>query len=311
MPELPVRGATVCLDMTTLSANAALVRELVQVKSVQPIGQVAAIGWPVYSQAVRGGGLIFTRGTTPTGPRGPIEAIVPHPELVYSHNPIRFQTTYVLDYLQRLLADAGCTFEDVVRAEVYLVSMSDFAVFDDVWRKYFPTDPPARIVIQSPLAVPHAVVEIELVAVDPQGPYSKEVIAIDDVPTPMGAEPQAARAGPYLFFSTLMATDYVQGVPAEARPDPNFPFHASAIKLQTRYILKNVEAICEAAGTSIRNLVKRRAIHTDLSDFPEAEEVWRERLGCNLPPTTHFRTDGPLAVPGCTVMYDLTAFIED
>ena len=311
VPELPVHGATVCLDMTTLSENSALGRELVQVKSVQPIGQVAAIGWPVYSQAVRGGGLVFTRGTTPTGPRGPIEEIVPHPELAYLDSPIRFQTIYVLDYLQRLLEDAGCSFEDVVRAEVYLVSMSDFAVFDNVWGRYFPTDPPARIVIQSPLAVPHAVVEIELVAIDPQGPFKKEIIATDDAPTPLGAEPQAARAGPYLFFSTQIATDYVNGVPPEVRPDPNFPFHSSAIELQTRYILKNVEAICKAAGTSILNLVKRRAIHTGLTEFPEAEIVWRDRLGDRLPPTTHFRTEGPLAVPGCSVMYDLTAIVDD
>ena len=311
VPELPVHGASVCLDMTALAADAARGRELVQIRSVQPIGQVAAIGWPVYSQALRGGGLVFTRGTTPTGPRGPIDEIVPHSELVYRHNPIRFQTEYVLGYLKKLLADAECTFEDVARAEIYLVDMADYAVFDEVWSRHFPADPPARVVIQSPLAVPHTVVEIELVAVDPRGPHRKETVATDEAPSPLGAEPQAVKAGPYLFFSSQMATDYRSGVPAEARPDPNFPFHSSSVKLQTRYITKNVEAICRAAGTSIRHLVKRRAIHLDLKDCQEAEEVWRGTLGDCIPPTTCFRTDGPMAVPGCTVMYDLTAYLED
>ena len=311
VPELPVHGASVCLDMTNLAADAELDRELVQIRSVQPIGQVAAIGWPVYSQAVRGGGLVFTRGTTATGPRGPIDEIVPHEELAYRHNPVRFQTEYVLGYLKKLLADAGCTLEDVARAEIYLVDMADYAVFDEVWSKYFPVDPPARVVIQSPLAVPHTVVEVELVAVDPNGPYRKEIIATDDAPNPLGPEPQAVKAGPYLFLSSLMATDYRSGVPAEARPDPNFPYHTSGIRLQTEYILKNAEAICRSAGTSIRNLVKRRAIHTDLNDYQEAEESWRGAIGDRIPPTTCFRTDGPLAVPGCTVMYDLTAYIGE
>ena len=310
VPELPVHGASVCLDMTALATDAALDREVVQIRSVQPIGQVAAIGWAVYSQILRGGGLVFTRGTTATGPRGPIDEIVPHAELAYRHNPIRFQTEYVLSYLEKLLADADCGLEDVARAEIYLVDMADYAVFDEVWSQHFPADPPARVVIQSPLAVPHTVVEIELIAVDPRGPYRKETVATDEAPSPLGAEPQAVKAGPYLFFSSQMATDYRSGVPAEARPDPNFPFHASSVKLQTRYIMKNVESICRAAGTNIGNLVKRRAIHLDLNDSLEAEEVWRGTIGDHIPPTTWLRTDGPMAVPGCTVMYDLTACLE-
>ena len=220
VPELPVHGATVSLDMTTLRADASLDREQVEIKRVEPIGQVAAIGWSVYSQAMRGGGFIFTRGTTPTGPRGPIDEIVPHPELAYRHNPIRFQTEYVLEYLRKLLSDADCSFEDVVRAEIYLDRMEDYAVFDEVWQTYFPVDPPARVVIRSPMVVPHAIVEIELVAIDPRGPFRKEIIHTDEAPTPLGPEPQAVRAGPYLFLSTQMATDYCQGVAPEALRTP-------------------------------------------------------------------------------------------
>ena len=311
VPELPVHGAMVCLDMTTLRTGASLERKKVEITRVQPIGQVAAIGWSVYSQAMRGGGFIFTRGTTPTGPQGPIDEIVPHPELVYRHHPIRFQTRYVLEYLKRLLADAGCSFRDVVRAEIYLDRLEDYAVFDEVWGEYFPEDPPARVVIRSPMVVPHAIVEIELVAVDPMGPFRKEIIHTDAAPVPIGPEPQAVRAGPYLFLSTQMATDYRQGVAPEARTDPEFPFHKSPIQSQTAYILKNVEAICQAAGTSARHLVKRRSIHTDLGDHLEADLLWREATNDRLPPTTCFRTEAPLVVPGCLVQYDLTAVIPE
>ena len=129
------------------------------------------------------------------------------------------------------------------------------------------------------------------------------------MPKPIGLEAQAIKAGPFLFLSGQMATDYKQGVAPEARVDPNFPFHSSSIKRQANYILKNVEAICQAAGTSTQNLVRRRAMHFDLNELSEAEEVWREKVGDRLPPTTLFRVDGPLPVPDCTVQYDLVAFI--
>jgi enamine deaminase RidA (YjgF/YER057c/UK114 family) len=104
-----------------------------------------------------------------------------------------------------------------------------------------------------------------------------------------------------------MATDFESGLAAEARSDPNFPYHSSLARLQAEYILKNVDALCQAAGTSTRNLVKRRVHHTDLRDVPRAEAVWRAHLGDRLPPTSVLRTTGPLPVPDCTIQYDLIA----
>ena len=148
---------------------------------------------------------------------------------------------------------AAATAQGLVE-EIHLVEMKNLAGLDEVWRKFFPTNPPAR---------------------------------------------------------GQLATDYEHGVPPEAKPDPNFPFHSSSIKRQGEYIYKNVEAICEAAGTSPQNLVKRRVAHLDLADMPEAEEVWSGQLGERLPPTTFLRVNDPLTVPGCAVQYDLIAAIPD
>ncbi len=154
-------------------------------------------------------------------------------------------------------------------------------------------------------------VEIELIALDPRGPYRKQTVFTREAPAPLGPEPQAVTAGPYVFLSTQLATDYARGVPPEARPDPSFPFHSSGIARQVQYILRNADAICRAAGTSAHNLLKRRAVHLDLGELAEAEETWAEALGERVPPTTTFRVDGPLAVPGCTVQYDLVAGLVD
>jgi enamine deaminase RidA (YjgF/YER057c/UK114 family) len=198
----------------------------------------------------------------------------------------------------------------VVRGEIHLSDIRHLATLNRVWERFFPKDPPARIVVPLPLARPDIMlVEIELVALDPHGPYRKATVSTGEAPRPLGPEPQAVKAGPYVFLSTQMATDYRQGVPPEARPDPHFPFHASGIGRQAEYIFRNVDAICRAAGTSAKNLLRRRAVHTDLGELAEAEEVWGEKLGDRMPPTTAFRVQGPLAVPGCTVQYDLIAGI--
>ena len=71
-----------------------------------------------------------------------------------------------------------------------------------------------------------------------------------------------------------------------------------------------MDRLCKAAGTSIENLVRRRVHYVDLNDLAEAENIWAERLGDRLPPTTSFRIEGSLPVPGCLVQYDLIAFIQ-
>ena len=116
------------------------------------------------------------------------------------------------------------------------------------------------------------------------------------------------RAGPYLFLSGLMATDYEHGLAHEARVDPNFPYHASPIKREADYVLKSTDAICRAGGASMDNLVRRRAMHVSLDELGAAEASWRDALGDRLPPTTIFQTSTGLPVPDCRVQYDLIAY---
>ena len=190
-----------------------------------------------------------------------------------------------------------------------LADMNDFAELDEMWRDYFPSEPPARVVVPMGLVLPDMKIEIEVIAVDPKGPYRKEIVTTSKAPQSLSPEPQAVKAGPYLFLSGQMATDYVKGIPAEAQPDPNFPFHASPVQRQVQYIYKNVEAICKAAGTSPRNLLKRSAYYQDLKDMPVAERVWQRSLQERIPPTSHLAVPGSLPVPGCRVQYDLIALV--
>jgi len=311
IPETAVRGTSVVIDMVFLASDAKLDREAPEYdteKTPMP-AHVLIYGYPICLQAVRGGGFIFTQGKAATCADGAAPEISGHPDFPYRISPIKLQAEYILNFYKSLLEQMGTSLENVVKADLYMNNIKDIAGMDEVWRRFFPSNPPARTISPISLGVTDTVLEIELIAIDPKGPYHKEVISTTDAPAHFGSEPQAIKAGPYLFFSELLATDYKQAIAPEAEVDPNFPYHSSSIKRQVKYILKNAEAICQTAGTSTKNLVRRRALHFDLNELAEAEEVWIETLGDKLPPTTTFRTAGPLPVPGCTVQYDLVAFI--
>lgn len=308
-PGLPVRYARAMLDFINIAKDAKFPLEMVAVSKSPAIAHVKAIGWPVYSQVLKGGGFVFTRGTSPHNADGVLPEALPDFPFPYQFDQVQFQLRYELDRLRDLLADAGCTLADVVRAELYVTDMSMLAAIDEVWSEYFPVDPPARVVVPLGLAIPPMLVETELIAVDPKGPYRKQIIRTPDAPTSLSPESQAVKAGPYLFLSGQMATDYVNGIAPEAQVNPNFPFHQQAARLEAEYVLKNVGAICRAAGTSVRNLVKRRVHHLDMTDIPRAEAAWHAVLGEHVPATSTFKVAAPLPVPACRVQYDLIAYV--
>ena len=311
--ETPIKGASVIVDMVFLASDAKMNREIPEYdtdKTPKP-AHVLIYGYPICLQAVRGGGFIFTQGKAATCANGVAPEIAGHLDFPYRHNPIKLQARYILNFYKSLFEQMGSSLDHVVKAEVYLKNVKDIAGLNEVWRDFFRDNPPARTVTPVNIAVTDAVLEIKMIAIDPKGSYRKEVIYSDKVPKHFNDEPQAIKAGPYLFFSELLATDYRQGLAPEARADSNFPFHSSNIKNQVTYLLKNADAICKASGTSVKNLVRRRAIHLNLGELNEAEDVWISVMGDRIPPTTTFRVQGPLSVPGCSVQYDLIACIPD
>jgi 2-iminobutanoate/2-iminopropanoate deaminase len=73
------------------------------------------------------------------------------------------ETERVLQNLSAVLNAAGKSFDDVVRAGVYLTSMSDFAAMNGIYAKYFSQPFPARTTIGAAALPLGACVEIDLV----------------------------------------------------------------------------------------------------------------------------------------------------
>src|ERR1700746_1056478 len=74
------------------------------------------------------------------------------------------ETERVFQNLSAVLKAAGKSFDDVVRAGVFLTSMSDFAAMNGIYAKYFSQPFPARTTIGATALPLGACVEIDLVA---------------------------------------------------------------------------------------------------------------------------------------------------
>lgn len=78
---------------------------------------------------------------------------------------IRVQTRAVLENIRDVLAAAGADLADLVQATAYLVSMNDFAGYNEVWGEYFDASGPTRTTVAvHQLPHPHLLIEIQAVA---------------------------------------------------------------------------------------------------------------------------------------------------
>ena len=106
-----------------------------------------------FSQAVRSDGFLFFSGQVAQDPA--TGKVV--------EGGILAETERIFQNLSALLKAAGKSFDDVVRAGVYLTSMSDFAAMNGIYAKYFSQPFPARTVIAAAALPLGACVEIDLV----------------------------------------------------------------------------------------------------------------------------------------------------
>ena len=109
---------------------------------------------PAYSQAVRAGGLIFVSGQGPFDPA--TGAIV--------GTTIQEQTRQCLTNIQAILEAGDSGLDRLVSVTFILGDPADFAGMNEEWRRWFPTDPPARQGAELPLDVPGLRVSFAAVA---------------------------------------------------------------------------------------------------------------------------------------------------
>jgi 2-iminobutanoate/2-iminopropanoate deaminase len=112
----------------------------------------AALG--PYSHAVWSGDQLYCSGQTPIDPATG--------QLVTGD--VGVQTHRVFDNLQAVVEDAGLTMDDVIKCNVYLTDMANFAAMNQVYQTRFSAPYPARTTVAVAGLPLNAQVEIELIA---------------------------------------------------------------------------------------------------------------------------------------------------
>jgi reactive intermediate/imine deaminase len=256
-----------------------------------------------YSEAIRVGDLVFAAGQLASDFKTGVPVNAKRgPNFPFYGSDIQLQTDYILKNLQLTFEAAGSSLDHIVKAQVFLTNLDDFAGFDQVWKQYFKVPPPRTTVGTTGLLVKDTLVEIDLIGYVPRSGLKHEVIK-SDAPRPLANYSEAFTLGNFVFAAGQIASDYKTGVPSDARKHANFPFYGSDIKLQTRYILDNLKHTFKAAGSSLDNVVKAQVFMTNLNNFCGFDEVWKEYFKVP-PPRTTVGTSG-LLVKDTLVEIDL------
>ena len=107
-----------------------------------------------YSQAIVDGDFVFVSGQGPINPgTGSLEL-----------GDVRAETKGVFENLRAILQAAGSSLDQVVKCNVYLRDINDFAAMNEVYATYFTAPFPARTTIQAGALPGGIAVEIECIA---------------------------------------------------------------------------------------------------------------------------------------------------
>ena len=101
---------------------------------------------------------------------------------------------------------------------------------------------------------------------------AKQIIKTERAPGAIGPYSQAVRAGDFVFVSGQIPIDPATG-----------NFVSEDVTEQTEQVLKNLSAVLEAAGSSLKSAIKTTVFVADMNDFAAMNEVYARYFTENFP----------------------------
>ncbi len=108
-----------------------------------------------YSQAIKVGNFLFCSGQIPLDPV--TNTVVP--------GDVKAQTVQVMKNIDAVLKAAGASFDHIAKTTIFLKSMGDFPVVNEIYGAHFKGTPPARSTVEVARLPRDVSVEIEVLAV--------------------------------------------------------------------------------------------------------------------------------------------------
>ncbi len=131
---------------------------------------------------------------------------------------------------------------------------------------------------------------------DSSSSNSIERVTAPGAPNPQGPYSHAVKAGGFVYVSGQAALDPVSSKPT-----------GGSVADETRRTLDNVRAILEAAGASLKDVIKCNVYLADIRDFASMNAVYAEYFGAAKPARTTVQASLPAA--GLRVEIDCIAYV--
>lgn len=229
-----------------------------------------------YSTAMKAGGFIYLSGTLAQDDAGALVA----------DGDVAAQTRRIIERMRDVLAASGSSLDQVVAVTVYLSSAKDFATMNEVYKTFWPRDPPTRTTVITDLLL-GADVELSMIAV----PTGAERRVIHPEGWMKSANPYSygIRSGDTLFLSGL--------VPRNGRDNSNV---SGDITVQTKAVMDNAAELLKAGGMDFSNVVSGRIYLPDTTVFQQMNEVYRTYFK-GIPPPARATVKAGLAGAGFAV----------
>jgi len=122
-------------------------------KLVQTSKAPSAIG--PYSQAVVANGIVYTSGQIALTPEGGDELL---------SEDVIVQAVRVMKNLEAVLLEAGSSLDNVLKTTIFLASMDDFSLVNEIYEEAFGAHKPARATVAVKTLPKNALVEIDAIA---------------------------------------------------------------------------------------------------------------------------------------------------
>ena len=197
-----------------------------------------------FSAAVKADGLIYVAGT------------------IVAEGDIKAQTKAVLDSISQTLQKAGSNVANVAAVHVYITKFDNFAAMNEVYRTYWPKDPPVRTTIVSDLVVPNGLVEMSVVAI-PNGAERTVIHPAGWIQSP-NPYSYGIKSGDNLFLAGLISRNGKDNSVIEGD-----------MATQTTTVFENAAQILKSAGMSFENVVSSRVYITDQAKFQDMNKVYQ------------------------------------
>ena len=118
---------------------------------IETLDAPQAIG--TYSQGIKSGNLVFTSGQIPLNPQTG--------ELI--NGDFKSEISQVLTNLNAVLKSGGSSLKKAIKLTVFITDLSYFPQVNEVFKEFFPENPPARSAVQVSALPMDVKIEIEAV----------------------------------------------------------------------------------------------------------------------------------------------------